>query len=797
MLLALVPAVASAQLAVGGWTMHSSFSGVDDIIETDAYTYFKSGASLFRVDKQTMEATAMNVSNYLNDSNVTGVFSDDDFKSVIVAYESGNMDRLFDNGTILNLPDIKDASITGSRKVTSMAFGKDNFYVATDFGLVTYDKKKNEVKETMFTPMKVSNVVTMGDIVGIHYNNQMRFARQSDKITSLEKIPLLGSYTNSVSWASMKGYGDNGVLATLASDCYILVVDMEKGTVKQDRYFFNDGRITNHNITVKRNKKGAYVSDDKGMYLLGDNGDMTLVDMPRSNPKTEQLSCQGNPSSVWIGTPDGLRQVDYSTPASPRILHDAIKGTDLTVPQIHVMQTDKFGNIILYNLGEHMTFGINKAENQKSKVNIMKNGVFKDISGDDVTRQNNNGYSKTEPFFVNNNLRLCNDPAEEEAYYISTFFEGFYRIKDGKDTHKYYSDNSYIFDNGGYACVSLVPLVDKNGNLWIYNGGEDNVESSPRFSALPADKRMSKNTTKQDWKQFIAKGHVKDARDAFGIVCEHSDNVLFFSGRYSMDIIRFSTNGTPTLNDDKVTLINKFIDQDNKEFSFAHATAVAEDLNGKLWVGTNDGVFEISDIDANDGSTIRINHLKVPRNDGTNLADYLLSSQMITSIAVDNANRKWISTVGSGVYLVNESGDEILDHYTSDNSILPNVVYSVACDPNSNKVFFGTGVGLFEYSSTSSPGSDDYSDVYAYPNPVRPDYTGWITVTGLMENSLVKIADAAGNVFHQGRSDGGMFTWDGCNSAGERVKTGVYYVYASQNASGSNSACVTKIMVIN
>jgi hypothetical protein len=145
---------------------------------------------------------------------------------------------------------------------------------------------------------------------------------------------------------------------------------------------------------------------------------------------------------------------------------------------------------------------------------------------------------------------------------------------------------------------------------------------------------------------------------------------------------------------------------------------------------------------------------------------------------------------------VNESGTEILEHYTASNSILPNQVYSVACDPNSNKVYFGSASGLMEYSSTTAPGQSSYDDVYAYPNPVRPDYTGWITISGLMDNSLVKIADAAGNVFHQGVSNGGMYTWDGCNAKGERVKTGVYYVFASQNASGSASSCVTKIMVV-
>ena len=121
----------------------------------------------------------------------------------------------------------------------------------------------------------------------------------------------------------------------------------------------------------------------------------------------------------------------------------------------------------------------------------------------------------------------------------------------------------------------------------------------------------------------------------------------------------------------------------------------------------------------------------------------------------------------------------------------------MACDPNSNTVYFGTMTGLLSYKGDSSPAMDDYSEVYAYPNPVRPDYTGWITVTGLMDNSLVKIADANGNVFYQGRSEGGMVTWDGCNAAGERVRSGIYYVYASTGGEGTESnAVVTKIMVI-
>ena len=64
-------------------------------------------------------------------------------------------------------------------------------------------------------------------------------------------------------------------------------------------------------------------------------------------------------------------------------------------------------------------------------------------------------------------------------------------------------------------------------------------------------------------------------------------------------------------------------------------------------------------------------------------------------------------------------------------------------------------------------------------------------------HSLVKIADAAGHVFFSGRSNGGMITWDGCDPSGQRVRTGVYYVFASEAPGGGGSGAVTKILVVN
>ena len=45
----------------------------------------------------------------------------------------------------------------------------------------------------------------------------------------------------------------------------------------------------------------------------------------------------------------------------------------------------------------------------------------------------------------------------------------------------------------------------------------------------------------------------------------------------------------------------------------------------------------------------RVYRIKIPRNDGTGLADYLLDTEEIKAIAIDGANRKWIGTATSGV----------------------------------------------------------------------------------------------------------------------------------------------------
>ena len=190
--------------------------------------------------------------------------------------------------------------------------------------------------------------------------------------------------------------------------------------------------------------------------------------------------------------------------------------------------------------------------------------------------------------------------------------------------------------------------------------------------------------------------------------------------------------------------------------------------------------------------------IKIPRNDGTNYADYLLEGVDIMCMAIDGAGRKWFGTNGNGVYLISEDNLTQLHHFTVENSkLISNYIESIAINGSSGEVFFGTNKGLCSYISNASDASDEMTNdnVWAYPNPVRPDYTGLITVKGLTLNADVKIVSTNGTLVAEGKSNGGLFTWNGKDAQGKRVASGIYLVQTA--TSNGNKGTVCKIAIVN
>lgn len=246
---------------------------------------------------------------------------------------------------------------------------------------------------------------------------------------------------------------------------------------------------------------------------------------------------------------------------------------------------------------------------------------------------------------------------------------------------------------------------------------------------------------------------------------------------------------------DKLKRYNSFTNQDGTSY-VPYLHCLAEDKDGNIWIGGHLGPFYIKSDDIRSGEEIMTQH-KVPRNDGTNLADYLLSNINVNCITIDAANRKWIGTLGSGVFVISSDCNTQENHFSVANSpILSDNITDIKIDEKSGLVYIATDNGVCSYQSDNiSHGSEASNDnIYAYPNPVTPDYTGPITIVGMESGSQIIITTASGQKVAQGTCSGGSFRWNGCDLNGNPVASGVYMALIA-NANGEKSA-VTKIAII-
>jgi len=235
--------------------------------------------------------------------------------------------------------------------------------------------------------------------------------------------------------------------------------------------------------------------------------------------------------------------------------------------------------------------------------------------------------------------------------------------------------------------------------------------------------------------------------------------------------------------------------EDTENQIISNVYSIAEDKDGNLWVGTDQGPLVYYNPESVFDNKLKANRIKIPRNDGSGLYDYLLKTETITSIAVDGANRKWIGTSGSGAYNVSSEGTILLHNFNEMNSpILSNNIVSLAVDDKTGDIWLGTSKGIQSYRGNATEGEEQFSKVYSFPNPVRENFTGNVTITGLIKDSQIRITDISGNLVYETVSDGGMATWDLTTYNGQRVATGVYMVFCS-SSDGSQST-VTKILVI-
>ena len=364
---------------------------------------------------------------------------------------------------------------------------------------------------------------------------------------------------------------------------------------------------------------------------------------------------------------------------------------------------------------------------------------------------------------------------------------GLYEFLDGKCVKYYYPDNSILqraTSSNRYVKVESV-LFDANGNLWLTQSEQVNntllcITRDGQWLALNPTE-LTNNSKGLSSLQ----GLFLDSRGLLWLVNNMYDKPSFYC--YNPQTGQIIQAYTSFENQDGITYGDETY----------YPRCFAEDRDGNIWVGTSMGAFilEAANIYTKGSNLMQV---KVPRNDGTDLADYLLANANINCIAIDGAGRKWVGTAGSGVYLISADNLSEVHHFTFENSpLLSNVVESIAINPTTGEVYFGTDRGLCSYMSdaTESATAMVKDNVFAFPNPVPSSYNGLITVRGLTFDADVKILTVDGRLVYQGRSNGGTFTWNGCDRSGRRVASGVYMIATA--TSEGKTGVVAKIAMVH
>ena len=374
-------------------------------------------------------------------------------------------------------------------------------------------------------------------------------------------------------------------------------------------------------------------------------------------------------------------------------------------------------------------------------------------------------------------VRVVPHPTEIGTLYACSFHGGMVYLKDNVPQELWNAENSGLeslsFVGPDYVSIRVRDaLVDDSGYLWSLTAFVQNG--------------LKKRSPSGQWTTYdlseVVLDYVYEA--GYSNMELYEDKIIFFGGLKSALIGVDISQSPPQM---KRLMGGEFgVPSDD-------IRSVRLDKDNRLWVGTRDGIAVLYAPNRFFEPETQLRSIVVE--DGGNLRE-LLSGQLITDIEVDGNNQKWVSTATSGVFLLSPNGTEILQHFTKENSPLPtSSVKSIGIDNATGKVYLGTLNGMVVFQGNAYAASDKLSEINVFPNPVRPNFIGNLVIRGLQRDSRVKITDIAGNLVYDTTSEGGSISWNLRSFSGQRVRSGVYLIFASSK-DGLDSA-VKKVMIVN
>lgn len=749
----------SAQMAVGEWQAHFAYHNATDCATLGGKVWVVSDGSLYSYNPADSYVEIYNKCTQLSDQGIQYMRRCDAENLLLIVYQNANIDLLYPDETVVNLPDYYQKS-TFDPVIRDVTVSGSYAYLTTTFGLVVLNLQKQEFANTYrIGEDVVSCAAAAGSILATTYNG-VRMGNTSENLLD----PAAWKTLNDVYFSQVVSFDGQYVAVRPSGGIW---------TIKADN-------------TLTRLVEGTFTRltvNDKRLFAWRDDHTVLIYSSLDTIPKTFTL-------------PTGIVSLTYADDrwwaASGT---DGLQGFEEQGGQLTLAVPSLIPDSPFRNYCDYITFTPDER--------LLVAGGCLDYFGTTaypgtVAMLDDDGWHHFQEegiaeatgikYGYRNATCIAEDPTDPTHHFVSSFGQGIYEFRDGRYVSNINSSNSLLEttleDRPHYTRISRLKY-DSAGNLWLTN-----CHSQAPVKVITPD-------------GTIHPLYYEDLREQ-----ETVTDILFSShGLTWIVVMRVETSlfciddgGTPLdTSDDRTRIISThFIDQDGTSTTLDYIYDIAEDHDGTIWVLTNQGPYLIPNPTEYFSPTFTFTKLKIPRNDGTNFADYLLDGVYTTCIAIDDANRKWIGTQNNGLYLISADGMETIHHFTAADSPLPSDnIKDIAIKGSTGEVFIATAAGLVSFRADATRGADKYDKtaVYAFPNPVSPDYEGPITIVGLKADTQVRIVATDGHLVNAGTSLGGSYTWNGQDPTGRRVATGVYFVLATDTQGREGIA--TKITIIN
>ena len=747
-----------AQNFENNWTGYFSYASLKSISQGNDKIYAAAENSIFIYDLSTQETETISTINGLSGKEITTAYYSENYGLYVVGYKNGLIEIVIDGDeNILKVVDIREKLTIppDSKQINHFYEYNDKLYISTGYGISVYNMGALEFGDTYYIgdlggQIAVTQTTVFGDLIyASTSNNGIKSALVND-----ENIIDYQEWTTS----SLGGYKG---IQTLGTELYVLnntnilfKQDSDLGFIEIDSFSSSviDFGVQSNILTITT--ENTVQAFEEGYNLLAEVNNLMGYDYTlQSGFYFNNIFYLGTSTLGMLVVPESPQEAFQVLPAGP--LYNQPFSIDASPGQLWV----SYGDVDL-------TF--NPFPLTRKGISNFKNEAWKNIKYDSLIDQL--GVND-----VNDLVYVKINPENPFVSYMSSYQKGLLKLN-GQEPSILYNETNSPMD---------IALENEDEGIRVY-GADFDREQNLWFVQSKIDNGLLKLTPDGQF-QTIDISNIIDAESELALskVAVSRTGYVFF-GAVENGLIGYN----PTTN--QFNKIGEGLGSGN--LPTTDIKALVFDNQNRLWIGTRKGLRVLYSVGSffesgaeTDAQPIIILEDGVPQE--------LLFLQSITDIEVDGSNNKWISTATSGVFYLSSNGQETLFRFTSDNSPLPSDnVLDIAIDDSSGKVYFATNDGLVAFNGTSTAARDDLENVYAFPNPVRPNFTGNVTIKGLTAKANVKITDITGNLVFETTSEGGSVQWDTTAFGKYKVASGVYLILITSDDNLQTK--VAKIMII-